>query len=139
MRNRAGNTRPGFTFFGGLAGAAFAADPLIELHAVPPLGGEAAFLAALPADLLIEVRSVATLGGEAALPARFRSAHARAGPGHPFTSSARSSLPGSYPSSQPTKHLFPLASTFHPGSTPGAQAPMTTWEPAPNDAGHPGG
>src|SRR5918999_462556 len=121
MRNRAGNTRPGFTFFGGLAGAALAADPLIE------------------------VRSVPTLGGEAALPARFRSAHARAGPGHPFTSSARSSLPGSSPSSQPTKHHFsdlegrgsrgldegkglgpegaPLADS---GSTPGAQAPITS-------------
>src|SRR5205085_2228130 len=50
-----------------LAGPSLAADLLVELHAVPPLGGVPALLAPDPADLAEELIPVALLRGEAAL------------------------------------------------------------------------
>src|SRR5437870_12147637 len=58
-----------------LAGAALAADLLIELDAVAAFGGVAALLPADLADLAEEFVAVASLGGETALPARLRPAH----------------------------------------------------------------
>jgi hypothetical protein len=60
--------------YGGLEllGSAFAADPLVELHAVALLGRIAAFLSADTADLTEELLTVTLLGGHAALPTGFR-------------------------------------------------------------------
>src|SRR5436190_16527702 len=58
-----------------LAGAALAADLLIELDAVAAFRGVAALLSADLADLSEEFVAVASLGGETALSACLRSAH----------------------------------------------------------------
>jgi hypothetical protein len=58
-----------------LPGAALAADPLVELDAVSPLGGVAALLSTDPADPAEELVTVALLGGETTLTSGLSSGH----------------------------------------------------------------